>query len=45
MIVIKKREVGSDEDVYKRQVIACGTPEKIASNPASYTGQYVKKYL
>lgn len=26
-------------------VIACGTPEKIASNPASYTGQYVKKYL
>ena len=26
-------------------VIACGTPEKIASNPVSYTGQYVKKYL
>lgn len=26
-------------------VIAQGTPEEVASNPASYTGQYVKKYL
>ena len=26
-------------------VIAKGTPEEIASNPVSYTGQYVKKYL
>lgn len=26
-------------------VIAQGTPEEIAGNPASYTGQYVKKYL
>ena len=26
-------------------VIAKGTPEEVASNPASYTGQYVKKYL
>ena len=26
-------------------VIAQGTPEEVASNPVSYTGQYVKKYL
>ena len=26
-------------------VIACGTPEEVAENPASYTGKYVKKYL
>lgn len=26
-------------------VIAKGTPEEIAANPSSYTGQYVKKYL
>lgn len=26
-------------------VIAKGTPEEVAVNPASYTGQYVKKYL
>ena len=26
-------------------VIARGTPEEIAENPASYTGIYVKKYL
>lgn len=27
------------------QVIACGSPEEIAENPASYTGRYLKKYL
>ena len=27
------------------QVIAKGTPEEVAKNPASYTGQYVSKYL
>ena len=26
-------------------VIARGTPEEVAQNPASYTGEYVKKYL
>ena len=26
-------------------VIACGTPEEVAENPASYTGKYLKKYL
>ncbi len=26
-------------------VIAAGTPEEVAENPASYTGKYVKRYL
>ena len=26
-------------------VVATGTPEEVAENPASYTGLYVKKYL
>jgi excinuclease ABC subunit A len=26
-------------------IIATGTPEEIAENPASYTGQYLKKAL
>ena len=26
-------------------VIAEGTPEQVAENPLSYTGQYVKRYL
>lgn len=26
-------------------VIAKGTPEEVAENPASYTGQYIRKYL
>ncbi len=27
------------------EVVACGTPEEIAANEKSYTGQYLKKYL
>ena len=27
------------------RTIASGTPEEIAACPASYTGQYLKKYL
>ncbi len=27
------------------RVIASGTPEEVAENPASYTGQFIKKYL
>jgi len=27
------------------EIICCGTPEEVAANPASYTGQYLKKYL
>ena len=26
-------------------VVACGTPEEVAANERSYTGQYVKRYL
>ena len=26
-------------------IVACGTPEEIAGNPASYTGQYLKRVL
>jgi excinuclease ABC subunit A len=26
-------------------IIACGTPEEIAQNPASYTGDYLRKVL
>jgi excinuclease ABC subunit A len=26
-------------------VVACGTPEQVAANPASFTGQYLKKML
>ena len=27
------------------QVIACGTPEEVAANPASYTGQFLREVL
>ncbi len=27
------------------EVVACGTPEKVAKNPDSFTGQYLKKHL
>ena len=27
------------------RLVACGTPEKVAENPASYTGEYLKPYL
>ena len=33
---------GGDEGGY---VVACGTPEEVAQNPNSYTGQYLKPYL
>ena len=26
-------------------IVACGTPEEIAANPASYTGEYLKRAL
>jgi len=26
-------------------LVACGTPEEIIQNPASYTGQYLKRFL
>ena len=27
------------------EVVACGTPEEIAKNPSSYTGQFLAKLL
>ncbi|MDR2655964.1 MAG: excinuclease ABC subunit UvrA [Oscillospiraceae bacterium] len=27
------------------RLLCCGTPEEVAGNPVSYTGQYLKKYL
>jgi excinuclease ABC subunit A len=27
------------------EVVGCGTPEQLVQNPASYTGQYLKKKL
>jgi excinuclease ABC subunit A len=27
------------------QIVAAGTPEEVAKNPASFTGQYLKKLL
>jgi excinuclease ABC subunit A len=27
------------------RVVACGTPEEVAQNPASYTGRYLEKVL
>ena len=33
---------GGDEGGY---VVAQGTPEQVAENPNSYTGQYLKRYL
>ena len=26
-------------------LVACGTPEEVAQNPASYTGQYLRRML
>ena len=26
-------------------LVACGTPEQVAENPASFTGEYLKKWL
>ena len=27
------------------EVVACGTPQEVAKNPNSYTGQYLKQYF
>ena len=27
------------------EIVCTGTPEEVAENPKSYTGQYLKKYL
>ena len=38
-------DMGPEGGDHGGTMIACGTPEEIARNKASYTGQYIKKYL
>lgn len=38
-------DIGPEGGVGGGKVIATGTPEQVASNPKSYTGQYLKKVL
>jgi len=38
-------DLGPDGGDKGGQIIACGTPEQIAKNEKSYTGQFLKKYL
>ncbi len=38
-------DIGPEGGTLGGTVVAKGTPEEIAANPASYTGQYVSKYL
>ena len=38
-------DMGPEGGDHGGTMIACGTPEEIAKNQASYTGQYIKKYL
>ncbi|MEF9954365.1 MAG: excinuclease ABC subunit UvrA [Clostridium sp.] len=38
-------DIGPDGGDKGGTVIAKGTPEDVAENPASYTGQYIKRYL
>jgi excinuclease ABC subunit A len=38
-------DIGPEGGVGGGKVIATGTPEQVASNPNSYTGQYLKKIL
>jgi excinuclease ABC subunit A len=38
-------DVGPEGGAGGGTVVAQGTPEEISSNPNSYTGKYIKKYL
>lgn len=38
-------DLGPDGGDAGGQIVVCGTPEKVAKCPESYTGQYLKKYL
>ncbi|MDQ5962832.1 MAG: excinuclease subunit [Patescibacteria group bacterium] len=38
-------DIGPEGGAYGGKLIATGTPEQVASNPQSYTGQYLKKTL
>ncbi len=38
-------DIGPDGGVGGGNIVAKGTPEEVANNPKSYTGQYLKKLL
>ncbi len=38
-------DLGPEGGAEGGNIVACGTPEQIAANPASYTGQYLKRLL
>lgn len=38
-------DLGPEGGDFGGEVIACGTPQEVAKNPKSYTGQYLKPYL
>ena len=38
-------DIGKDGGINGGEIIATGTPEEIAKNEESYTGQYLKKIL
>ena len=38
-------DMGPEGGQHGGQVIAKGTPEEVAANPASFTGQYLQKIL
>jgi excinuclease ABC subunit A len=38
-------DIGPEGGVGGGKVVATGTPESVATNPNSYTGQYLKKVL
>jgi excinuclease ABC subunit A len=38
-------DIGPEGGVGGGKIVASGTPEQVASNPKSYTGQYLKKVL
>ncbi|MCQ2739667.1 MAG: excinuclease ABC subunit UvrA [bacterium] len=38
-------DLGPDGGDAGGEIVACGTPQEIADNPKSYTGQYLKRYL
>ena len=38
-------DLGPEGGIGGGTLVACGTPEKIAACPASYTGQYLKSVL
>ena len=38
-------DLGPEGGDFGGEVVACGTPQEVAKNPKSYTGQYLKPYL